>query len=136
MRFGRSWTNGGPDGVRVADPKRNGTRGRCSTWNEVEGESVMRRLLKTTMAALLAIGCAAGLAGAQGLKDPKDVHIAFVVHGSAGDAYWTVVKRGVDDAAALTGAKVDYYAPQIFDVVEQGRLLDAAVARKPDGLAI
>jgi simple sugar transport system substrate-binding protein len=96
----------------------------------------MRRLFKTTMAALLAIGCAAGLAGAQGLKDPKDVHIAFVVHGSAGDAYWTVVKRGVDDAAALTGAKVDYYAPQIFDVVEQGRLLDAAVARKPDGLAI
>ena len=68
----------------------------------------MRRLLKSTMAAVLAIGCTAGLASAQGLKEAKDVKIAFVVHGSAADAYWIVVKRGVDDAAALTGAKVDY----------------------------
>ena len=35
--------------------------------------------------------------------------IAFVVHGSASDPYWSVVKRGVDDAAALTGAQVEYY---------------------------
>ena len=96
----------------------------------------MRHAMKTTMAAMLALGCVAGAALAEGLKDPKDVHITFVTHGSAGDAYWTVVKRGVDDAAKLTGAKVDYYAPQVFDVVEQGRLLDAAVARKPDGIAV
>ena len=68
---------------------------------------------------------------ADGLKDPKDVHIAFVVHGSASDPYWSVVKRGVDDAAELTGAKVEYYAPQVFDVVEQARLLDAAIATQP-----
>ena len=64
------------------------------------------------------------------------MHIAFVVHGSASDPYWSVVKRGVDDGAALTGAKVDYYAPQVFDVVEQARLMDAAIATKPDGIAV
>ena len=36
----------------------------------------------------------------------------------------------------LTGAKVEYYNPQVFDVVEQARLLDAAIATKPDGIAV
>ena len=68
----------------------------------------MKHLLKTAAAALVAFG--ATTAGhADGLKDPKDVKIAFVVHGSASDPYWSVVKRGVDDAAALTGAQIEYY---------------------------
>ena len=62
--------------------------------------------------------------------------VTFVVHGSASDPYWSVVKRGVEDAAALTGAQVDYYAPQVFDVVEQARLIEAAIATQPDGLAV
>ncbi len=52
------------------------------------------------------------------------------------DQYWTVVKRGVDDAAALTGAQVQYISPQVFDEVEHARLIDAAVASKPDGIAV
>ncbi|MBL8583828.1 MAG: sugar ABC transporter substrate-binding protein [Rhizobiaceae bacterium] len=96
----------------------------------------MKRTLKLALGALVSASMLAGLAHAAGLKDAKDVHISFVVHGSASDPYWSVVKRGVDDAAALTGAKVDYYAPQVFDVVEQARLMDAAIASKPDGIAV
>ena len=96
----------------------------------------MRTLLKSALGAVLALACLAGAGHAQGLKTPKNVRIAFVVHGSASDPYWSVVKRGVEDAAKLTGAKADYYSPQTFDVIEQGRLLDAAVARKPDGIVI
>ncbi|PBB24416.1 sugar ABC transporter substrate-binding protein [Mesorhizobium sp. WSM4307] len=96
----------------------------------------MHTILKMAMGTVVSIGMFAGIAHAAGLKDPKDVRITFVVHGSASDPYWSVVKRGVDDAAKLTGAKVEYYAPQIFDVVEQARLLDAAVATKPDGIAV
>jgi simple sugar transport system substrate-binding protein len=95
----------------------------------------MRYLLQTAAAALLALG-AWTAAEADGLKDMKDVHIAFVVHGSASDPYWSVVKRGVDDAAKLTGADIEYYNPQVFDVVEQARLLDAAIAKHPDGIAV
>ncbi|MCR8723533.1 rhizopine catabolism ABC transporter substrate-binding protein [Frigidibacter sp. ROC022] len=75
-------------------------------------------------------------ASAEGLMDAEDVKIAVVVHGSSSDAYWSVVKRGVDDAAADTGAQVQYIAPQVFDSVEQARLIKAAVATKPDGLVV
>jgi simple sugar transport system substrate-binding protein len=96
----------------------------------------MKMLVRMALGAMMTTAMLTGLAQAAGLKDPKDVRITFVVHGSASDPYWSVVKRGVDDAAKLTGAKVEYYAPQVFDVIEQARLLDAAVATKPDGIAV
>ena len=96
----------------------------------------MKLLGKLALAALVSASFLTGAAYAANLKEAKDVHIAFVVHGSASDPYWSVVKRGVDDAAALTGAKVEYHAPQVFDVVEQARLIDAAIATKPDGIAV
>ena len=96
----------------------------------------MRNLMKTTIAVLAALGCMVMGADADGLKDAKDVKISVVVHGAASDAYWSVVKRGVDDAAALTGASVQYIAPQVFDSVEQARLIEAAVATKPDGIVV
>ncbi len=96
----------------------------------------MNYLARTALAALAALGIALTSAQAEGLKDPKDVHIAVVVHGSASDPYWSVVKRGVDDAAKLTGAQVQYISPQVFDEVEHARLIDAAIATKPDGIAV
>ncbi len=94
----------------------------------------MKHMVRTAIAAL-AIGVAATAANAQ-MKEAKDVKIAVVVHGSASDPYWSVVKRGVDDAAALTGAQVQYVSPQVFDEVEHARLIDAAVATKPDGIIV
>ena len=96
----------------------------------------MKGILRLALAAAAALTLVTGIAQAEGLKKAKDVRITFVVHGSPSDGYWSVVKRGVDDAAALTGAKVEYYAPQVFDAVEQARLLDAAIATKPDGIAV
>jgi len=96
----------------------------------------MKRFGRTTIVALMALGGLAATANAAGLKDAKDVKIAVVVHGAASDAYWSVVKRGVDDAAALTGADVQYHAPQVFDSVEQARLIDAAIATNPAGIAV
>jgi simple sugar transport system substrate-binding protein len=95
----------------------------------------MKHMVKTAIAAL-AIGVAATAANAAGLKEAKDVKIAVVVHGSASDPYWSVVKRGVDDAAAMTGAQVQYISPQVFDEVEHARLIDAAVATRPDGIIV
>lgn len=77
-----------------------------------------------------------GPASAEGLKAASDVKIAVVVHGASSDAYWSVVKRGVDDAARDTGAQVQYIAPQVFDSVEQARLIEAAVATAPDGIVV
>jgi len=96
----------------------------------------MNYLARTALAAAVALGGFATAAHADGLKDPKDVKISVVVHGSASDPYWSVVKRGVDDAAKLTGAQVQYISPQVFDEVEHARLIDAAVASKPDGIIV
>ena len=95
----------------------------------------MRNFARLTTAALLA-AASAFAAHAQGLMQPQDVKIAFVVHGSPADAYWSVVKRGVEDAAALTGAQVQYLSPQTFDEVEHARLIEAAIATDPDGLVV
>lgn len=95
----------------------------------------MKTITGLVMSAAIAVGATVS-ANAQGLMAPEEVDIAVVVHGAASDAYWSVVKRGVDDAAEMTGASVQYYAPQVFDTVEQARLIDAAVAARPDGLAV
>ncbi len=65
-----------------------------------------------------------------------DVRIAVVTHGQASDTFWSVVKNGVDRAAKDSGATVTYNAPQTFDMVAMSRLIDAEVAKKPDGLVV
>jgi simple sugar transport system substrate-binding protein len=62
--------------------------------------------------------------------------IVFITHAQAVDAFWSVVKNGVDDAAELMGVEVQYQAPQTFDMVLMAQLIDAAVATRPDGLVV
>ena len=54
-------------------------------------------------------------------------NIAVVTHGQANDAFWSVVKNGVEAAAKDSGVKVSYRAPETFDMVAMSRLIDAAV---------
>jgi len=61
---------------------------------------------------------------------------AVVTHGQASDPFWSVVKNGIDRAAKDMGVSVTYQAPQTFDMVAMSRLIDAEVARKPDGLIV
>lgn len=70
----------------------------------------------------------------QGAEGP--ISIAVVTHGQASDPFWSVFKRGVDDAAAAMGADVAYSAPATYDLVEMASLIDAAVATEPDGLVV
>jgi simple sugar transport system substrate-binding protein len=84
-----------------------------------------------TMAAVLAAGL--GLAVSASAQDYRFV---VVVHGQAADPFWSVVKNGVDEAAADTGATVEYRAPTTFDMVQMSQLIDAAVASQPDGLVV
>jgi simple sugar transport system substrate-binding protein len=92
-------------------------------------------------AAVLAGSTVASAGGASaGSASPETAEggatIAVVTHGQASDPFWSVFKRGVDDAAAATGANVTYSAPATFDMVEMASLIDAAVATGPDGLVV
>ncbi|WAP67534.1 sugar ABC transporter substrate-binding protein [Jiella pelagia] len=85
------------------------------------------KLLKTLAGAAVALAIA-GPAMAQ--------QIIVVTHGQANDPFWSVVKNGVEEAAKNTGATVDYRAPETFDMVQMGQLIDAAVNQEPDGLVV
>ena len=66
----------------------------------------------------------------------RNLTFYVITHGQASDPFWSVVKRGVDQAAKDMGVKVIYEAPPTFDMVAMSRLIDAAVATKPDGLVV
>lgn len=65
-----------------------------------------------------------------------ETRVVFVTHGQAADQYWSVVKRGVDDAGKTMGVTAEYLAPETFDMPAMARLLEAAIASKPDGLVV
>ena len=92
-----------------------------------------RAIKSILMASALAAG--AVLAAPQSMADDP-VKIAVVTHGQSADTYWSVVKKGVDDAAAIMGADVSYQAPQTTDYVAMSRMIDAAVTQKVQGLVV
>src|SRR5712692_6339403 len=61
-----------------------------------------------------------------------------VTHGQASDPFWSVVKKGVDQAAHDMCVTAHYEAPTgtTFDVVAMSHLIDDAVATHPDGLVV
>src|SRR6266436_8229129 len=56
-----------------------------------------------------------------------------VTHGQSTDPFWSVVKKGVDQAAHDMGVTAHYEAPPTFDMVAMSHLIDSAVAAHPDG---
>jgi simple sugar transport system substrate-binding protein len=86
----------------------------------------MKYCIKSTLAA-----AAVALAAPAFATD-----IIVVSHGQASDPFWSVVKNGVEKAAADTGANVEYRAPETFDMVAMSQLIDAAVNQEPDGLVV
>ncbi|GAB4586965.1 sugar ABC transporter substrate-binding protein [Nocardia sp. IFM 10818] len=98
-----------------------------------------RRLTPWLAAAALLAACSgpgADTAGNQ--KAPVDVgelkSVAVVTHGSAGDAFWNVVKNGAEAAGEDLGVRVEYNSSG--DPGQQAKLIDNAVAQGVDGLVV
>jgi simple sugar transport system substrate-binding protein len=87
-------------------------------------------------ATRLALGAALALGLTLGAGEALATRIVVVTHGQASDPFWSVVKKGVDDAGALMGVEVQYQAPATFDMPQMRAMIDAAVASKPDGLVV
>lgn len=85
-----------------------------------------------TLAAAAAL--ALGIGSAAMAQD--SARIVVVTHGQASDPFWSVAKNGVDLAAKDYGVTAEYRAPDTFDMVQMGQLIDAAVASRPDGLVV
>lgn len=89
----------------------------------------MNRFLKGIAVASAIVLAATGAASAAD-------RIIMVTHGQANDAFWNVVKNGAAEAAKETGVQFDYRAPETFDMVAMGQLIDAAVNQQPAGLVV
>jgi simple sugar transport system substrate-binding protein len=101
---------------------------------------VSKLLVGIATAALLVAACSSSSTPAPsaggGSADRAGISIEVVSHGQASDPFWSVVKNGVDAGAKDMGVKVNYSAPDTFDMVKMAQLIDAACAKKPSGLVI
>lgn len=64
------------------------------------------------------------------------LHFFVITHGQAADPFWSVVKKGVEQAAHDMCVNATYEAPPTFDMVAMAHLIDTAVATHPDGLVV
>lgn len=63
-----------------------------------------------------------------------DLTFAVVTHGRTGDAFWDIVKTGVDQAGEDMNVQVTYGSSG--DPTRQSQLIDNAIARDVDGLVV
>lgn len=95
-----------------------------------------KRLLALALAApLLLSACSSGGGDGGGTRSGgNDLRVAVITHGSAGDAFWDVVKNGAEAAGKDLGVDVQYQSDG--DPQRQSQLIDAAVNSKVGGLVV
>lgn len=93
--------------------------------------------MKRILLGVLGVGIAilAALEPQAAMAQDK-MRIVYVTHGQAGDPYWNAIKNGMAEAGKTFGADVNYQSPDVFDMSAMGKMIDAAVATKPDGLVV
>jgi simple sugar transport system substrate-binding protein len=109
----------------------------------------MHRLIKklvilVVMLPLLLAACGGGGAStssnnqSSGNSARANIKFYVITHGQASDPFWSVVKKGVEQAAHDMGVTAIYEGPAsgTFDVVAMAHLIDTAVAAHPDGLVV
>ena len=84
--------------------------------------------------ALVGFGSIARAPVAGAAENRKAITIAVVTHGDGG-SFWSVAKRGAQDAGRDLGVRVRY-SESNNDPERQARLIDAAVRARVDGLAV
>jgi simple sugar transport system substrate-binding protein len=68
------------------------------------------------------------------LTQGSDLTIAMVTHSDEG-SFWSVVKKGAEQAAKDEGVKL-VWSPSNNDPEKEAQLIDAAISQKVDGLAV
>lgn len=94
----------------------------------------MKKVL--SMAALAVSVALGGSTAFAASHSESEINITVVSHGQANDAFWSVVKNGVEAAGKDMGVNVDYRSPETFNMVAMSSLIDAAVNQEPDGLVV
>ncbi|MFC5175905.1 sugar ABC transporter substrate-binding protein [Nocardioides taihuensis] len=75
-----------------------------------------------------------GDSGDSGSSSSGDLTIAVITHGDGG-SFWSVAKKGAEDAADKMGVTLDYQESN-NDPEKQAQLIEAAVTADVDGIAV
>lgn len=110
----------------------------CGRVSVVKSEIIFSlRMQRYHLIVLALLGLTAACTQQSNEADVNDdLRFVFVTHGQASDPFWSVVQNGAQDAARHVRARVDYQAPESFDMVTMGQLIDAVLASNPDGLVV
>ncbi|MFF0221531.1 substrate-binding domain-containing protein [Streptomyces sp. NPDC004629] len=97
----------------------------------------------TALTAAAAAGCllVAGCSGTDGTRSSADtggagarLKITLISHGDRGDAFWDLVRKGAEAAAAKDGVELTYANDP--DAAGQAELVRDAIRDKADGIAV
>jgi simple sugar transport system substrate-binding protein len=85
---------------------------------------------------LAGVVLATGTFAASNLARAKELYIIGVFHADVSNSFSSVVKKGVEQAGKDLGVKVEFVGPEKYDIVAQAQLVEAAIAKKPDGIFV
>jgi simple sugar transport system substrate-binding protein len=101
-----------------------------------------RRTASLALMALAVLGAAVGCGDdddggtADSSRSRSSIQIEFAMVGVPGDPFYNVIKNGARQGGEDFGVDVSYKETSQYDFQEQKRLIEAAIARKPDGLVV
>lgn len=69
-----------------------------------------------------------------GKADTPKMTVAMVTHQAPGDTFWDIVRKGAEAASTKDNVQLDYAADP--DAAKQAQLIQAAIDKKVDGIAV
>ena len=75
-------------------------------------------------------------AGKRDSGQAGDERIVMITHGQAADPYWNIVRNGAEEAARQMGVRLEYRAPETFDMIRMAELIQSATNQRPAGIIV
>jgi simple sugar transport system substrate-binding protein len=93
----------------------------------------MKKFLRVIPVLLLVVGIIVTSFGAVGAQSDQLV-FRMVAHGGAGNPFWIVVIKGMEDSCALLDADCAWLADPVDNIDDMAGYWDDALAANPDGM--
>lgn len=73
-------------------------------------------------------------AGNAGVADTPQMTVAMITHQAPGDTFWDIIRKGAEAASQKSNVRLEYSNDP--DAAKQAQLIQAAIDKKVDGIAV